>query len=99
MGVEDIEDIAADQAAVSASAITGRRRTLGPFDFRFGLWDRPKKPELRRTFLSLVKVSSEGVREWDGGRGGDGVIEDGLKTLRLFLRSFLPSSSAMVMWR
>jgi hypothetical protein len=55
------EDIAADQAAVSP-AVPGRRRTLGPVDHRFGLWDRPKKPELRRDFLFFVKVSSEGVR-------------------------------------
>lgn len=63
VGVEvEAEDMAADQAATSEFAVPARRRTLGPVDQRFGLWDRPKKPELRRVFLLFVKVSSEGVR-------------------------------------
>lgn len=93
MGVD--ADIAADQAATSEPAVPGRRRTLG-----LGLWVRPKKPELRRAFLSLDPVSSEGVRSWRAGRrSGAGVVEDGLNTLRLFLRSFLARNSAMVMSR
>lgn len=84
-------DIAADQAATSAFADPGRRRTFG-----LGLWDRPKKPELRRAFLSRDRISSEGVRTCRIGWGsGAELVDDGLNRLRLFLRSFLPLLSAM----
>lgn len=90
VGVDE-EDMAADQAATSAFAVPGRRRTLGPVDHRFGLWDRPKKPELRRDFLSFVKVSSEGVRSCiEGRKSGAEVVEDGLNIVKLFRRSFWP---------
>lgn len=93
MGVD--ADIAADQAATSAFAVPGRRKTLG-----FGLWDRPKKPELRRVFLSRERVSSEGVRSCKAGRrSGAELVDEELNTLRLFLRSFLPLWSAMASLR
>lgn len=83
------------KVVVSEPAVPGRRKTLGPLVFLDGLEDRPKNPEFRRYFFSLVKTSSEGVREWEGRRSGEAVAEDGLKTLRLFLRSFLPRRSDM----
>lgn len=88
--------MAVDQAAASALAVPGRRRTF-PLDFRPGLCDRPKNPELRRPFL---RVSSEGARSWSGGRrSGTDVVETGLNILRLFLRSFFPVISAMARLR
>lgn len=83
------------KVVVSEPAVPGRRKTLGPLVFLDGLEDRPKNPEFRRYFFSLAKTSSEGVREWEGRRSGEDVAEDGLKTLRLFLRSFLPRRSDM----
>lgn len=92
--------IAADQAAVSVAASTDRRRTFPPLDHVLGLWDRPKKPELRREFFSLVKISSEGVRSWrEGPKGGADEVEDELlNTLKLFLRSLLLRSSAIAIF-
>jgi hypothetical protein len=79
-------DIAADQAATSADAVAGQRKTFG-----LGLWDRPKKPELRRPFLSRFRISSEGVRPCKIGlESGAELVDEGLNRLRLFLRSFLP---------
>lgn len=87
----DAEAMAEEKAATSEFAVPGRRRTLGPVDHRFGLWDRPKNPELRRDFLSFVNVSSEGVRSCiEGRKSGAEVVEDGLNIVKLFRRSFWP---------
>jgi hypothetical protein len=85
-GVE--ADTAADQAAVSEPAVPGRG-----FEPSKSVFERLKNPEFLRAFFSRVRVSSEGVRSWSGGRAG--VDERGLNTLRLFLRSRLPMISAM----
>jgi hypothetical protein len=84
----------AAQPAVSDPAVPGRRICAGS-DPLLGLWERPKKPEFRRPFLSRVRVSSEGVRSWSGGRTGFDIVRAGPNTLRLFLRSRLPVISAI----
>jgi hypothetical protein len=56
----------------------------------------PKNPEFRRFFFLRVLTSSEGDRSWVIAEPDRiEVVEDGLNTLRLFLRSFFPKLSAI----
>jgi hypothetical protein len=56
----------------------------------------PKNPELRRFLFLRVLTSSEGDRSWAMAEPDRiEVVEDGLNTLKLFLRSFFPKLSAM----